>query len=196
MDITNLFDSYKSEPNPEHWRGFPELMSKLGFEMDCYHSAPKFNEFNRVTHSEKEIQDQLLSEMTNWTAQEVGNYILSRYRYLTHWCDYGYAKEKGAYFFERAFPILERLLTLDWEKRNTVPTIEEFSEMVISRFVCDIDPKLQKQADIFLSDEGPYHIRRKYKEYLEQLHEQQITTPMFYGRCVSEAVFFLRDMFS
>ena len=105
-----MFDSYKSEPNPEHWCGFPELMWKLGFEMDCYRSAPSFEELDMWTHTEKEIQDQILSEMTKWTTQQVGNYIFSRYRELTHWSDYGYPYEKGAYFFERAFPILESKL--------------------------------------------------------------------------------------
>ena len=40
MDRTKLFKQYESEPNPEHWRDFPELMWDLGFEMDCYNSVP------------------------------------------------------------------------------------------------------------------------------------------------------------
>ena len=79
MDRTQLFTQYQSEPNPEHWRGFPELMWDLGFEMDCYNSAPSFEVLDQQSHTEKEIQDQLLSEMKNWTTQEVGNYIFSRY---------------------------------------------------------------------------------------------------------------------
>ena len=42
MDKNRLFDQYQSEPNPEHWRGFPEFMWDLGFEMDCYNSVPYF----------------------------------------------------------------------------------------------------------------------------------------------------------
>ncbi len=113
MNKNKIFDPYKSEPNPEHWRGFPELMWDLGFEMDCYNSAPSFELLDRQTHTEKEIQDQLLSEMKNWTAQELGNYIFSRYRELAHWSDYGYPEEKGAYFFEKAFSILESKLDFD-----------------------------------------------------------------------------------
>ena len=102
----DIFKQYIDEPNPERWRGFPELMWKLGFEMDCYNSAPQFERLSWETHTEKEIQDQLLGEMKKWTAIQVGNYIFSRYRELTHWSDYGYPEEQGAYFFERAFPLL------------------------------------------------------------------------------------------
>ena len=105
-----MFKQYQFEPNPEHWRSFPELMWDLGFEMDCYNSAPSFETLDWQTHTEKEIQDQLLSEIKNWTTQEVGNYIFSQYRELTHWFDYSYPEEKGAYFFERAFPIFSSYL--------------------------------------------------------------------------------------
>lgn len=105
--ILNLFTPYKIEQNPERWAGFPELMWKLGFEMDCYNSAPKYEKLSWEEHTEKEIQDQLLVEMKKWTKQQVGNYIFSRFRDLTHWCDYGYPEEQGAYFFEKAFAILE-----------------------------------------------------------------------------------------
>ena len=39
MDKNQLFKQYESEPNPEHWLGFPELMWDLGFEMDCLPSV-------------------------------------------------------------------------------------------------------------------------------------------------------------
>ena len=67
MDKNQLFEQYRLESNPEHWRGFPELMWDLGFEMDCYNSAPSIKVLDWQTHTEKEIQDQLLSEMKNWT---------------------------------------------------------------------------------------------------------------------------------
>lgn len=195
MDRTQLFKQYESEPNPEHWRGFPELMWDLGFEMDCYNSAPSFERLDRQAHTEKEIQDQLLSEMKNWTTQEVGNYIFSRYRELTHWSDYGYPEEKGAYFFERAFPILQAMLKSDWESRNTVPTLECFSEMVTSRFKSDIDDNMVKQAETFLKGEGRFHIQSRYSEYIEKAKEGDLAIPKFYGVCVSETVSLLNDMF-
>ena len=112
------FAEYINEENPEHWHGFPELMWYLGFEMDCYSSMPKTTELDCQTHSEKERQDHLLKQMPQWTAQEVGNYIFSRYRELTHWSDYGYPEEKGGYFFKHAFPILQQKIGEEWESRN------------------------------------------------------------------------------
>ena len=190
-----LFDQYKLSPNPEHWRGFSELMWDLGFEMDCYNSAPSFEVLDCQTHTEKEIQDQLISEMKSWTTQEVGNYIFSRYRELTHWSDYGYPEEKGAYFFERAFPILQNLLDLDWNKRNTIPTLECFSEMVINRFTNGVDETATDQAKVFLKDEGRFHIQSKYNEYIEKAKESDFAIPKFYGVCVSETVSLLNDIF-
>ena len=166
-----MFKQYQFEPNPEHWRSFPELMWDLGFEMDCYNSAPSFETLDWQTHTEKEIQDQLLSEIKNWTTQEVGNYIFSQYRELTHWFDYSYPEEKGAYFFERAFPIFQAILGSYWESRNTVPTLECFSEMVTSRFKSDIYDNTVKQAEIFLKDEGRFHIQSRYSEYIEKAKE-------------------------
>ena len=64
------FDEYVNEPDPEHWRGFPELMWELGFEMDCYKSAPCLEETTRQEQSKTAIQDRLLSHMAHWTAQE------------------------------------------------------------------------------------------------------------------------------
>ena len=195
MDKNRLFDQYQSEPNPEHWRGFPEFMWDLGFEMDCYNSVPYFERLDRQTHTEKEIQDQLLSEMKSWTTQEIGNHIFSRYRELTHWSDYGYPEEKGAYFFERAFPILQTLLELDWNKRNTIPTLECFSEMVIGKFKSNIEDNVINKAEAFLKDEGRFHIQSKYSEYIEKAKESDFAIPKFYGVCVSETVSLLNDMF-
>ena len=195
MDKYHLFEQYQFEPNPEHWRGFPELMWDLGFEMDCYNSAPSIKVLDWQTHTEKEIQDQLISEIKNWTTQEVGNYIFSRYRELTHWSDYGYPEEKGAYFFERAFPILQAMLESDWERRNTTPTLEYFLEMVTSRFKSNIDDNTIKQAEAFLKDEGRFHIQSKYSEYIEKAKEGDLAIPKFYEVCVSETVSLLNNMF-
>ena len=190
-----MFEQYILEPNPEHWRGFPKLMWELGFEMDCYNSAPSFAVLDWQTHTEKEIQDQLLSEMKNWTTQEVGNYIFSRYRELTHWSDYGYPEEKGAYFFERAFPMLQAMLNVDWEIRNTIPTLDCFSKMSVSRFKSRLDDNHIKQAEAFLQDEGRFYIQSKYSEYIEKAKESDFAIPKFYGVCISETVSFLNDMF-
>jgi len=57
--MNSLFDfaPFITEANPEHWEGFPELMWNLGFEMDCYASAPRFDTYTYPTHTNKEIQD-------------------------------------------------------------------------------------------------------------------------------------------
>jgi len=123
MKRTDLFSSYIQEKNPEHWRGFSEVMWDLGFEMDCYRSKPECESFSQEGHSEKEIQDHILTEMLKWNTQEVGNYIFSRYRELTHWSDYGYPEEKGHYFFERAFPILAEKIATDRDSQNMIPNV-------------------------------------------------------------------------
>lgn len=105
-----IFDEFMKEPNPEHCENFPETMWGLGFDMDCYSSAPDFYNYpwDDTEHTEKDRQDVILAEMEKWPMQIVGNYIFSRYRELTHWSDYGYPEEQGHYFFARAFPILAR----------------------------------------------------------------------------------------
>lgn len=55
-----------TEANPEHREEFPELMWNLGFEMDCYVSAPRFESYKYPTRTHKDIRDQLLTEMKNW----------------------------------------------------------------------------------------------------------------------------------
>lgn len=114
MNIEQLFETYISEPSPEHWQGFPELMWELGFEMDCYHSAPDLEEFEVPgDRADEAVQDKLLEKMEGWSTQNVGNYIFSRYRELTHWCDYGYPESRGAYFFRKAFSILIKKLMIN-----------------------------------------------------------------------------------
>ena len=54
----------------------------------------------------KEIEDAILRNLSACDIQVVGNYIFSRYRELTHWCDFGYPPERDEYFFPKAFSIL------------------------------------------------------------------------------------------
>ena len=196
MDTKTLFISYKEEQNPERWRGFPELMWELGFEMDCYNSAPKYDELSRQTHNEKEIQDQLLSLMQDWTTQEVGNCIFSRYRELTHWSDYGYPAEKGAYFFEKAFSILEEKLSIDWDKRNTIPSLREFTDVVSMHMISLMCNESPENVIAFThSDEGQFYIQGKYKEYIAKCDKTTLTIPMLRGKCAREAAYFIKDLY-
>lgn len=110
-----IFDKYMVEDNPERWGGpnnemdFPNLMWNLGFDMDAYSS---FNELYGTPPSYPydgyEYQDWVIARLKESEAQIVGNYIFSRYRHLTHWCDYGYHEYQAGYFFRQAFPVLEQ----------------------------------------------------------------------------------------
>ena len=91
--------------------------------------------------------------------------------------------------------MLQNLIDSDWDRRNTIPTLAYFSEMVISRFKSYIDKNLIKQAEAFLKDEGRFHIQSKYSEYIEKAKESDFAIPKFYGVCVSETVSLLNDMF-
>lgn len=190
-----FFFEYENEPNPEHWQGFPGLMWELGFEMDCYNSAPSFEAFDRRTRSEKEIQDQLIEQMHGWTTQEVGNYIFSRYRELTHWSDYGYPEEKGGYFFKRAFPILQMKLGEEWEDRFLEPEFDEFTEMVINKFKSCNPKKATEMRNFALSDEGQFHLKAIYNELMRRLEKDEITVPTLRNRCISEAAHDLEGLY-
>ena len=190
------FYEFIQEDNPEQWEGFPELMWGLGFEMDCYESAPKFDLLHRHKHTEKEIQDQLLQHMQNWDTQEVGNYIFSRYRELTHWSDYGYPEERAGYFFKRAFIILQEKLGEEWEDRHCEPEIDEFSALILKKFSYRLEPtQLDKIREFIYSDEGQYHIKTKYNEYMQRLKVDKITLPMLRGRCVTETAKYIEILY-
>lgn len=108
------FTRYMLEPHLEKWNGFPELMWELGFEMDCYRSFEEhYMEPYEEFETETDRQDWIIERLQESPTQIVGNYIFSRYRQLTHWCDYGYSYEVGEYFFQRAFPLLEYKLHQD-----------------------------------------------------------------------------------
>ena len=74
-NIHEKLTEFINEPNPDKWHGFSELMYESGFEMDCYNSAPEYEQYDNPEHTEKEIQDNLLKHMEKWTLQQVGNYI-------------------------------------------------------------------------------------------------------------------------
>lgn len=110
-----IFQRFLSDSNPEHWidDGFADFMWNLGFEMDCYKSFDELYVMPDGIADKKARQDWILSKLDQATTQVVGNYIFSRFRYLTHWCDYGYDDVESSYFFPIAFAILERKLIED-----------------------------------------------------------------------------------
>ena len=114
-----IFEKYVNEPDLEQWIGFPELMWGLGFEMDCYDSAPEIKNLPwNEKQTEKQRRDEVLAMLGKLPVRVVGNYIFSRYRELTHWSDYGYPAEKGAYFFGQAFQILKEKMTAQQSEIN------------------------------------------------------------------------------
>ncbi|MCI6580727.1 MAG: hypothetical protein MSH15_01845 [Oscillospiraceae bacterium] len=109
--LSNPFQPYKDEPNPDRWNDFDKLMRELGFEIDCYNSYKDI--YPDSERSGKDKQDEILDNLSKCSLQIAGNYIFSRYRELTHWSDYGYPEEKGEYFFKKAFAILENKFEQD-----------------------------------------------------------------------------------
>ena len=110
----DIFAKYLKQPNPDRWDDFPALMWNLGFEMDCYHSFEDHYQIPYDTlNTEKERQDWIIEKLKLCPTQIVGNYVFSRYRHLTHWCDYGYDEHMGTYFFEKVFPVLENKMIED-----------------------------------------------------------------------------------
>jgi len=91
--LSNPFQPYKNEPNPDRWNDFDDLMWELGFEMDCYKSYKEI--YAESGSSGKDEQDEILDNLSKCSLQIAGNYIFSRYRELTHWSDFGYPEEKA-----------------------------------------------------------------------------------------------------
>ena len=187
-----IFAAYLIDLNPEHWRDFSEFMWDLGFEMDCYRSAP-FEFYRQNEETEKQAQDRLLESMKSWSTQLVGNYVFSRYRDLTHWCDYGYPEEQGPYFFQKAFPILQEKLLCDWEERNTIPLLSEFIELVREYIAKNsMGKELQEFAQ---TEEGLYHIEHQYKRYVRMCEEKSISVPMLRGKVIQEVAYYLEELY-
>ena len=109
---TAEFASFKQESNLDNWEGFPELMSNLGFVMDCGHSFDDFQKNCGLTlkHpiSERERKRNILYLLEHAGAQIVGNYLFSEWRYFTHWSN-GY-DEYDVDFLRRIIAILESKL--------------------------------------------------------------------------------------
>ena len=107
------FDKFKSEDNIDHWFDFPSVMLGLGFKMDCGHSFEEYKQSSSLelkpakTQREKRRNELYLLEHAD--TQIVGNYLLSQWRYFTHWAQ-GYNKY-DLDFLRRIIAILEMKLT-------------------------------------------------------------------------------------
>ena len=115
MILSNsVFSKFKLEPNLEKWDGFPELMWDLGFEMDCEKSFAEAKEscgLNlKEAHTRRENYRNELYILENSDTEIVGNYLLSVWRYWTHWACSPY-DEYELDFIRRIISILEDKLS-------------------------------------------------------------------------------------
>ena len=80
---------YKEEPDLDKWYDFPELMWKLGFEMDCGSSFNKYADTCGIKVKEpankREERKTILYLLEHADRQIVGNFLFSEWRYWTHW---------------------------------------------------------------------------------------------------------------
>lgn len=106
------FDTYKQEKNLDRWQGFPELMWKLGFEMDCCNSFEEYKRQNGFildySLPERQQRRKILFWLEHADKQIVGNYLFSEWRYYTHW-SMGY-NDFDVDFLWRILAILESKL--------------------------------------------------------------------------------------
>ena len=107
-----IFDKVMEQPYVDRWddEGFVHIMDAFGYEMDSKHS---FNDY--ITHSALTVKESKngreqkrndLYYLEHAPRQIVGNYLLSHWRYLTHWT-LGYDNEYEHDFLCRIIAILE-----------------------------------------------------------------------------------------
>lgn len=54
----------------------------------------------------KEERNHVIENLKTVDTQIVGNFIFSHWRYLTHWCEWGFDVEKERKFFKDLFEVL------------------------------------------------------------------------------------------
>lgn len=86
---SKIFDKYKDEYDLDKWDDFPELMCKLGFEMDCGESFENYVKSCGINvkepKNEREKRKNILYLLEHADRQIVGNFLFSEWRYWTHW---------------------------------------------------------------------------------------------------------------
>ena len=82
-------------------------MTENGFVMDCYESlTTAFPDNQEIIRAIKERNVIVVEKLTTAERQIVGNFIFSHWRYLTHWCEWGFDVEKERKFFKDLFEVL------------------------------------------------------------------------------------------
>lgn len=98
---------YKNIMFYEKWAQFPEVMWDMGFEMDYEHGFEeyykKYEHILKDTTSVRQKRKNYLYALEHADIQTVGNYLLSHWRYLTHWA-------QGSDDYEEAY--LQRVLRM------------------------------------------------------------------------------------
>lgn len=100
-----LIEKWNETENLETWENFYEVMTKNGFVMDCYESFRATFPDVQGVKSTKE-KGVVVEKLKSAERQIVGNFIFSHWRYLTHWCEWGFDVEKERKFFKQLFEVL------------------------------------------------------------------------------------------
>ena len=103
--LKHYVDKWNETENLEAWESFYESMTENGFVMDSYESfRTAFPDVQGVKSTkEKSI---VVEKLKTAERQIVGNFIFSHWRYLTHWCEWGFDVEKERKFFKELFEVL------------------------------------------------------------------------------------------
>lgn len=105
-----VFDKFKTCDDLDKWieMGFDKAMWGLGFEMDCFELFNKYLDDNNIVIKEKSKREEkrkVLYVLEHADRNNVGNYLFSYWRWLTHWA-YSY-DEYEVDFLKRIIKVLE-----------------------------------------------------------------------------------------
>lgn len=103
--LKHYVDKWNETENLGKWESFYEIMTENGFVMDCYESFRELFPDVQGTKSTKE-KSVVVEKLKTADKQIVGNFIFSHWRYLTHWCEWGFDVEKERKFFKELFEVL------------------------------------------------------------------------------------------
>ena len=103
-ELKFMMEKWNNRTCLEDFEAFPETMWELGFEMDCYKSYEKL--FGNAYCEKEEDKNKVLKNLKTADRQIVGNFIFSHWRYLTHWCDWGFDVESERRFLKQLFEVL------------------------------------------------------------------------------------------
>lgn len=107
-----IFDEFKNNSNLDDWCDkFPDVMWKLGFDMDSNESFAVFKKYCeielKVPKTRQDEYRNILYLLEHANRHIIGNYLFSEWRYLTHWSMCGFDKYDSD-FCQRIIKLLEK----------------------------------------------------------------------------------------